>query len=90
MLSKFDFYLVFYIAFLLGFLFCFVLFFLQADCTQSEEEKVRFEQLCEEKVEVVEERNGLVMLTEDERLREMEEEEMQSNMMDQQFGALGT
>ena len=51
---------------------------------------MRFEQLCEEKVEVVEERNGLVMLTEDERLREMEEEEMQSNMMDQQFGALGT
>jgi hypothetical protein len=46
----------------------------------------RFEELCELKLKVVEERNEIVMQTEEERVRELEEDETTSTMFDKRFG----
>ena len=46
----------------------------------------RFEELCELKLKVVEERNEIVIQTEEERVRELEEDETTSNMFDKHFG----
>lgn len=46
----------------------------------------RFEELCELKLKVVEERNEIVIQTEEERVRELEEDETTSTMFDKHFG----
>ena len=50
-------------------------------------EQKRFEELCELKLKVVEERNEIVMQTEEERVRELEEDVTTNTMLDKQFGA---
>ena len=53
----------------------------------SKQDHKRFEELCELKLKVVEERNEIVMQIEEERVRELEEDETTSSMFDKRFGA---
>ena len=55
----------------------------------TREDHRRFEELCEMKLKVVEERNEIVMQTEEERVRELEEDVTTTNMFDRQFGGSG-
>ena len=57
------------------------------DHEMSKAEQKRFEELCELKLKVVEERNEIVMQTEEERVRELEEDVTTNTMLDKQFGA---
>lgn len=56
------------------------------DYELTDEERRRFEELCEQKIKIVEERNDLVMQTEEERKRELEEDDRTSEMFDKRFG----
>ena len=56
------------------------------DHQMSKLQHKRFEELCELKLKVVEERNEIVMQTEEERVRELEEDETTSTMFDKRFG----
>lgn len=60
------------------------------DHQMSKVERKRFEELCELKLKVVEERNEIVMQTEEERVRELEEDETTSTMFDRHFGGGAT
>ena len=57
------------------------------DHEMTKEEQKRFEELCELKLKVVEERNEIVMQTEEERVRELEEDMTTNTMFDKHFGA---
>ena len=56
----------------------------------TKQEQERFEELCEMKLKVVEERNEIVMQTEEERVRELEEDETTNVMFDKRYGGNGT
>ena len=56
------------------------------DHEMTKDEQKRFEELCELKLKVVEERNEIVMQTEEERVRELEEDVTTNTMFDKQFG----
>ena len=64
----------------------FILFMIP-DHEMTKAEQKRFEELCELKLKVVEERNEIVMQTEEERVRELEEDVTTNTMLDKQFGA---
>ena len=59
------------------------------DQDMTKDERKRFEELCELKLKVVEERNEIVMQTEEERVRELEEDVTTTNMFDRRFGGSG-
>ena len=52
----------------------------------TRQDQRRFEELCELKLKVVEERNEIVIQIEEERVRELEEDETTTMMMDKHFG----
>ena len=56
------------------------------DNQMTRQQQKRFEELCDLKLKVVEERNEIVMQTEEERVRELEEDETTNTMFDKHFG----
>ena len=55
------------------------------DKQMTKQQQKRFEELCDLKLKVMEENNEIMMQTEEERVRELEEDEATNTMFDKHF-----